>query len=146
MCVRQTWSGGWKRLLKRLRDEVEVLTAMERNRNLGLAGLAQLVAPLQQRDRNRPSHHNRRAEQQDRPRVGRSTAQGHGPKHRWKRVRGGGITPPHTRSSWALGCRKDPDEGPGSLFGLQRLPVPLSTDLILGPPPDFKKGCLTSAA
>lgn len=46
----ETWSAGWKRLLKRLSDEVEVLTAMERNRNLHLARLAQLVAPLQERD------------------------------------------------------------------------------------------------
>lgn len=49
----ETWSVGRKRLLKRLGDEVEVLAAMKRNRNLHFTGLAQLVTPLQWGQRER---------------------------------------------------------------------------------------------
>lgn len=38
MC--ETWRVGWEWLLERFRQEVEVFTAMKRNRHLHLTGLA----------------------------------------------------------------------------------------------------------
>ncbi len=47
MC--ETWRAGWKWFLERFGEEVEVFTAMKRNRHLHLTSLAQLVSPLKQR-------------------------------------------------------------------------------------------------
>lgn len=45
----ETWRVGWEWLLVRFGEEVEVFTAMKRNRHFGLTGLAQLVRPLEER-------------------------------------------------------------------------------------------------
>lgn len=45
----ETWRAGCKLLLEGFGEEVEVFTAMKRNRHFHLTGLAELVGPLQQR-------------------------------------------------------------------------------------------------
>lgn len=45
----ETWHVSWKGLLERFCEEVEVFTAMEWNRHLGLTCLAQLIGPLVRR-------------------------------------------------------------------------------------------------
>lgn len=54
--VCETWRAGWKWLLERFGEEVEVFTAMKRNRHLRLTGLAQLITPLEQRQTEQICH------------------------------------------------------------------------------------------